>query len=233
MYQRHLKEGARDWAVEHHVADNKISNKLENSRLCLQRLTIRLAHEWEQHINIELGRASTHREWKEKQEGRIKNLSFWKLFDPLPTLSWLPITSCKLSPGALRGFTGSLLSGWCWVNMISSSISSPPPGTFLSLWCLTSTFPGGHWGWEFIKSLQEMSAPFVNKLLFEALLNFSATSHSFCAWKISSSLTFSAIFFSPFSFALQSSPASCLWSSDPPFVITSDVSTHPNPSAAV
>ena len=123
--------------------------------------------------------------------------------------NWFSITSQKLSSWS-TGKHHRLITFWLLeVSVISSCISSPPRGRFLSFWHLTSTLPGEHRGWEFVKTPWETAAAFVSKFLLEAPLNFSVTSCSFCAWKISSSFTFPAISFSPFSFALQSSPTWC------------------------
>lgn len=129
-----------------------------------------------------------------------------------------------------------MLSGWSWLSITSSSISSPPHGRLLSFQLLTSTLPGEHQGWEFIKSFLEVSAAFVNKSLLAGLLNFSLTSCSFCIWKISSYLT-SSIFFSysklSFVVIFYIVLSLVLWSSDPSVIIRSDASTHPNLCEAV
>lgn len=113
-----------------------------------------------------------------------------------------------------------MLLSWLWqesqahhflahpgLSFMSSSVFSPPPGRFLSCWLLSSTLPGEHQGWEFIKSL-DVAAACVNEVLLEALLNFLATFCSFCTWKTASYLTSSAIFSYP-SFPLQCFPTLC------------------------
>lgn len=132
---------------------------------------------------------------------------------------------------------GSVLSGWPWLSITSSIISSPLHGRFLSVQLLSSTLPGEHQGWEFIKSFWEASAAFVNKLLLAGLLNFSLTSRSFCIWKISTYLTSSSVFLSyskrSFVVIFYIVLSLVLWSSDPSAIIRSDASTHPHLCEAV
>lgn len=171
-------------------------------------LTTSFAHKCKNTWNTELG-----------YRGRAHTQSQRKILLNYLILGLLKVNKASLHrsclPGTPGGITGSLHFGWSWVSKISSSISSPPRGRFLSRWCLTSTLPGEHWGWELIKSEKCLLLLSINCFLKSCWI-FQWPLVPLVPEKISSFLTFSSVF-SPFSFAAFSYVALslALWSSDP------------------
>lgn len=185
-------------------------------------LTTSFAHKCKNTWNTELG-----------YRGRAHTQSQRKILLNYLILGLLKVNKASLHrsclPGTPGGITGSLHFGWSCVSKISSSISSPPRSRFLSRWCLTSTLPGEHWGWELIKSEKCLLLLSINCFLKSCWI-FQWPLVPLVPEKISSFLTFSSVF-SPFSFALQPSPtlhSVLLFDLLILFVIASDAFTHPN-----